>query len=265
MSLWPLSFRITTKSVCECVCVCVCVCVYARWAERPIGCWRVRSSWSSPLAGLSCWSVSGGRALWPAAGTGWALGWPQRSNPEWWRTEKNGKKCRLSAYFIKNVHPSLFDTFPCTRTATVFIDIIYHMEEQSFYFQCNMFYLCFRAFPATYLGWGVCRRGGERGVGRGIGWRWTDWQLRVPLRLFGPSTVHLETQTLISITSFRKRNIKYTSNLMNILPGRLSCERVTFQQMTLGKCYSFFPAIVRYRTTPQGGSLAFELIIRWER
>lgn len=59
-----------------------------------------------------------------------------------------------------------------------------------------------------------------------------------------------------------KKTIKYTKNLMNILPGRLSCERVTFQQMTLGKYHSFFPAVVRYQTTPQGGSLAFELVIR---
>lgn len=75
------------------------------WGELrcPIGCWRVHFSWSSPWGGLSYWSVSGEQALWPAAGTGWALGWRPRPNPEWWRNKYGDieQKC-CTLYFLND-------------------------------------------------------------------------------------------------------------------------------------------------------------------
>lgn len=53
----------------------------------PIGCWRARFSWSSPLEGLSCWSASCGRALWLAAGRGSERGWRR-----WWDPGKQMRK-----------------------------------------------------------------------------------------------------------------------------------------------------------------------------
>ena len=227
MSLWRLSLRITTKSVCECVHVCVCEVSWEAYRLLKSSFFLVQSIGGALLLERFWWASS-----LTCCRDRLSAGMASEIKPWAIKNGEKQKKWRLSTCFIKNIHPSLFDSFPWT--ATFFINIIYHTEEQSFHFQCNMFYLCFRVFPVTYLRWGVCRRGCERGVGRGIGWRWTDWQLWVPLRLFGPSTVHLETETAHQHHFFQKKKKQHQIYKQHHENFAMKTE------LRLGKIYSFF-------------------------
>lgn len=48
------------------------------------------------------------------------------------------------------------------------------MEMENMQNVLHIMFMPRRVFPVTYLRWGACGRGCERGIGRGAGWGRTD-------------------------------------------------------------------------------------------
>lgn len=110
----------------------------------------------------------------------------------WWASSLTCCRDRLSAGMASATKPWMMEK-KIRRYRTKMLHIIF--------FEWLM---CCWIFPVRYLRWGVCGRGHKWGVGRGVWWRGTDWQLWVPLCLLGPSAIHLGTQVVISINTHYK-------------------------------------------------------------